>query len=206
MDLYFTKLTAGQWSKPQPLDFANTPGDDQCVSASSTGLYLIKEVQGQHSELVELLFPPEVRPGGMVKIEGSISGPVDLTSAFVTIFDMRDQRSVYATRPAKDGSFVAYALSGGVYEASIDPEKDNYTFFSRLVDLRNDRMSVDRLEASLGPASTGSEVILEGLSFKPNSSQISETSAQELRRLTRMIQGNPSPSSTATVSSKDWPW
>ena len=47
MDLYVTRLTGTQWSAPIPLDFANTTMDDQYVSASSLGRYLLRDAPGQ---------------------------------------------------------------------------------------------------------------------------------------------------------------
>ena len=202
MDLYMTKMVDGQWSQPQSLDFANTAADDQYVTATSMGMYLVKDAPSQHSsELVELLFPPEVRPGSMVKITGTVAGPDELSSAFVTVFNMKDQTRFFSTRPGKDGVFIAYAKQGGLYELSIDPEKDNYTFYSKVFDLRGEALpSAEKLEVRLTPASPGGEVILEGVSFKPNSSQMTETSSQELRRVSRLMLGNPDKSFAIEVT------
>src|SRR5436190_3866539 len=43
MDLYQTKLVQGQWTKPIALDYTNTAGDDQYVSATSIGRFLLRE-------------------------------------------------------------------------------------------------------------------------------------------------------------------
>lgn len=193
LDLYFTKLSNGQWDNPRPLDFANTAGDDQSVSATSLGRYLIKEAPGQRkSELVELLFPPEVRPKGVMKIEGSIAGLDNPAGAFVSAFDLKTQSRVFTTRPGKDGSFVTYLKEGGLYDLSIDPESDHYTFYSRVFDLTGEKFSLlEKVKAVLKPAASGDEIPLDGITFKAFSAEINPSSAQEFRRLTRMIQGNP---------------
>ncbi len=193
MDLYLTKLNNGQWSNPVPLDFANTPGDDQYVSATSLGRYLVKDVPGQHNnELIEVLFPPEIRPKGVMKIEGTVAGPEDPSSAFVTVFDMKDQRKVFSTKPGKDGTFFTYIKEGSVYDLSVEPEKDNYTFFSKTFDLTAEKFSLlEKVNITLKPAAAGDDIALDGISFKPGTSELTASSSQELRRVTRLIQGNP---------------
>ncbi len=193
MDLYFTKLANGQWSSPQPLDFANTAGDDQYVSASSLGRYLVRDVKGQRTnELVELLIPVEVRPKATVKIEGKVSGMDDLSTAFVTVFNMKDQKQVFSTKPGKDGVFVSYIKEGSVYDLSVDPEKDSYTFFSKTFDLTGDKFPLnEKVNVVLKPAAAGDEITLEGITFKPGTAELTSASSQELRRLTRLIKGNP---------------
>ena len=193
MDLYVTQFNNGQWSKPQPLDFANTSADDQYVSATSLGRYLLKDAPGQrNNELIEILFPNEVRPKGMMKIEGAITGPADPSSSFVTVFNMKDQSKVFSTKPGKDGVFVAYIKEGGLYDLSVEPENDNYTFYSKRFDLTGDKFpAFEKVSATIKAAAIGDEIPLNGLSFKPYTSEIDPASTQELRRIARMIQGNP---------------
>jgi outer membrane protein OmpA-like peptidoglycan-associated protein len=201
MDLYLTKFTNGQWSTPIALDFANTAKDDQYVSASSLGRYLLKDSPGQRSsELVEMLFPPDVRPKGVIKIEGSILSD-NAASAYVTIFNTNDQRKVFSTRPAKDGTFVSYVKEGSIYELSVDPEKDNYTFFSKTFDLTGDKFSlIEKVDVTLKAAESGDEIALDGIAFKQYSSEITPGSTQELRRLERLIEGNPGKSFSILVT------
>ncbi|NOT75442.1 MAG: hypothetical protein HOP08_10965 [Cyclobacteriaceae bacterium] len=192
MDLYYTKYLNGQWSDPKSLDFINTTGDDQYVSATSLGRYLLRDTPGQRqNELVEFLFPQEIRPKGTMKIEGLVSIPENSGSAYISVFNMKDQKQVYSTKPGKDGSFVSYIKEGGVYDLSIDPEKDNYTFFSKIFDLTGEKFSlIEKVNATLKPASAGDEIILDGITFKEASAELTSSSTQELRRLTRLIKGN----------------
>ncbi len=202
MDLYLTKIINGQWTAPQPMDFVNTPGDDQYVSASAIGRYLLKDAPGQHNnELLEVLFPPDLRPITTIKIEGTVAGPENPSSAFVSVFDMKDQRRVFSTKPGKDGFFIAYVREGAVYDLSVDPEKDNYTFFSKSFDLTGDKNStVEKVNIKIKPASAADEIQLDGISFVAGSSEISPTSTQELRRVERMMAGNPERSFTLSVT------
>jgi len=202
MDVYITRLKNGQWSVPQPADFINTDADDQFVTASSLGRYLVRDARGTRSnELVELLFPAELRPKTTVKIEGIVSGPENPGSAFISIFDLKDQRKVFSAKPGPDGQFVAYMTEGSVYDLSIEPEKDNFTFFSQVYDLTKEKFPLlEKVKASIKAAASGDEIMLEGISFLARTAELNPSSSQELRRLKRMMEGNPNKSFAITVS------
>jgi hypothetical protein len=203
-DLYYSRFVQGTWSQPQPLDFANTAGDDQYVSVTSAGMYLLRESPGQHSsELVEYLFPPEVRPKGTLRVEGKISGPPDLSSAYVTVFSHdpdspdihrdRDPGTPTTTQVEKDGTFKIYLNYGGRYDLSVEPANDSYTFFSKKFDLRGENNAmVEQVEATLLPCKPGDVIVLAGLEFEPLGSRLTSASREEIRRVARMIRGNPS--------------
>ncbi|MEQ8362211.1 MAG: hypothetical protein RH948_05025 [Cyclobacteriaceae bacterium] len=192
MDLYITKLEGDVWSQPVPLSFANTPKDDQYVSASSLGRYLLKDQPGPRtSEIVEVLFPSDLKPKATVKIEGVVSGLENPSSPYIAVFDQKDQKRVYNGRPEKDGTFTFYLKEGAVYNLSIEPEKDNFTFFSKTYDFTSDQVPMsDNVEAVIKPLSKGTELEL-GIEFEPATSGLSPSATQSLRRLSRMVKGNP---------------
>jgi hypothetical protein len=193
MDLYVTRLNGTQWTAPVPLDFANTVTDDQFVTASSLGRYLMKEAPGQKkSELIELLFPGDVKPKGLMKVEGKVTGLENPASAYVSVFNQKDQSRVYNGRPLKDGSFVVYMKEGGVYDLSVEPEQDNFTFYSKEFEVIGEKLTaLEKINVTLKKISTGDEIELPGISFKPYSKTIAPSSTQELRRLVRLMKGNP---------------
>jgi hypothetical protein len=193
MDLYSTRWEDEQWSRPQPLDFVNTGGDDHFVSGTSAGQYLLMEAKGQRSsELVEFLFPAEVRPRGTLRVEGSLAGPADLTASYVTVFNRDTKRKASAIRPGPDGKFVAYLIYGSRYDLSIESANDSYTFFNRVFDLRGENNPmVERVNAVLEPASSDAVLDLNGLEFEPGTAVLSPASSPEISRLARMIRGNP---------------
>ena len=194
MDLYMTRLTGTQWSAPVALDFANTATDDQYVSASSLSRYLIRDAPGQRkSEIIEILFPPDQKPKGLMKVEGKIVGLENLTSAYISVFNQKDQSRVYNGRPLADGSFVVYMKEGVVYDLSVEPEQDNFTFYSKQFNVTGEKLSaLEKISVNLKKVSIGDEIELPGLSFNPYKKTISSSSTQELRRLTRLIKGNSS--------------
>lgn len=191
MDLYLTRLEESNWSKPVPLSFANTAKDDQFVSASFQGRYLLKDQPGPRtSEIVELLFPSELKPKATVKIEGIVSGLENPSSPYIAVFDQKDQKRIYNGRPEKNGTFTLYLKEGARYNLSIEPEKDNYTFYSKTYDFTADVPMSDKVEAEIIPLTKGTTLELE-IEFETNSSHLSSSSTQSLRRLSRMIKGNP---------------
>ncbi|MDL5048531.1 hypothetical protein QQ054_21185 [Oscillatoria amoena NRMC-F 0135] len=194
MDLFITKRVDGNWSAPVPLDFVNTEKDDQFVSVMSNGRYLLRDSPGKSkSELVEYLFPDELRPRGVMKLEGSVSDPAGgLVPAYVSVTDTKANNRFFSGRPdSKDGSYFVYLKEGSTYELSIDPENGSYTYFSRRFHLTEDaNLNVQRIKTTIKPLEAGDELELDALRFKPYTSTLDDADS-ELRRLSRLIKSNP---------------
>jgi hypothetical protein len=195
MDLYVSKLNGGNWSAPVPLDFVNTENDDQYVSAAALGRYLIKESPGsrKNSELTEFLIPDELRPRGMMKVEGKITDDTGApAAAYIAVLDRNTNKRVYSGRPATDGTYFVYLLEGTRYEMSIDPEQSNITYFSKQFDLTTDKTpQKEKVNAILKKPAAGDELSLDLVRFKPNSSSVESSSETELKRLARVAKANP---------------
>ena len=191
MDLYVTKLNGSTWSRPIPVDFANTSKDDQYVSATSLGRYLLKDQPGQRSnEIVEMLFTDDIKPKAAVKMEGNVSGISNPGSPYIAVFDQQSQKSIYNGRPDNSGSFTFYLKEGARYDLSVEPETDAYTFYSKVFDFTGDHVPMfEQVDATLKPVVNGTELELR-IDFETYSSKIAGYSAQELRRLARMVKGN----------------
>jgi hypothetical protein len=195
MDLYVTKFKNGSWSDPMAMTFTNTEKDDQYVSVAALGRYLLRDSQGaKKSELVEYLIPDDLRPKGMMRIEGKVSDPAGIViPAYLSANDMTTQKRFYSGRPAADGSFTFYLREGTKYEFSIDPEQSNITFFSKMFDLTPDRIpQSEKVSATIKPLTAGDELASELIKFQPYSSEVDlSTSTGELKRLSRLIKANP---------------
>ncbi len=193
MDLYTTKLINGNWSEPKPLDFVNTEKDDQFVSVSALGRYLLKEAPGARktSELVEFLIPADLRPKGAMKVEGTVldadNAPVP---SYVSITDLQSNKRVYNGRPNADGSYIVYLLEGTRYEISVDPEQSNITYFAKQYDLTEKTPQRERLNVVLKEPVAGDELLLDVVAFKPNSFILETSSEVELKRLSRVMKAN----------------
>jgi hypothetical protein len=195
MDLYMTKLADGVWSAPKAMDYVNTNLDDQYVSVAGLGRYLIRDTKGtRRNEIVEYLIPNEMRPKGMMKVDGKVTDATGAgISSYVSVFDLNKNKRVYNGRPYADGSFIVYIMEGSKYELAIDPEQDHLTYFSKQFDLMTDKIpQVEKVAAVIKPLSTGDEISLEGISFKPASSEIDlRTSTPTIRKFMRLVKGNP---------------
>ncbi len=195
MDLYMTRLVNENWTTPKPLDFVNTDKDDQYVSATAIGRYLVRDQMGaRKSELVEILFPDEVRPKSMCKVIGTVN---DLSGmpvpSYISIEDLVARKTYYRGRPETDGSFTVYLREGSRYELSVDPEQDHLTYYTRQFDLTGDRIpQVEKIAVSLETLEEGDSIRLDMFTFKPYSSELEMTGSEgELRRLMRLVNSNP---------------
>ncbi len=195
MDLYMSKLVNGVWGTPRPLDYVNTPGDDQYVTVAALGRYLIRDSKGpRKNEIVEYLIPDDMRPKGMMKIDGKVTDATGAAvPAYVSIFDLTKNKRVYNGRPYADGSFIVYIMEGSKYELSIDPESDHVTYYTKQFDLTSDKIpQVEKVSAVIKPLAKGDEITLEGVSFKPGTTEIDQrASTSSLKKFMRVVKGNP---------------
>lgn len=193
MDLYASRMVNGSWTNPIALDFVNTDQDDQFVSFIANGRYLVKDAPGKFKrEIVEYLIPEEWRPGAVIKVEGVITDMNDApTPAYISVTDLATQARVFTGRPDKDGSYFLFLPEGTRYELSIDPEKGNYTYVSKIIDMTvAGNPLILKLNAVLKPIHEGDEFDLEGIRFKANSAELEKENA-ELRRLSRLLKSSP---------------
>lgn len=194
MDLYVAKLKNRVWSSPLPLDVVNTDKDDQYVSVQFNGRYVLKEAPGKFkSEILEYLIPDELRPRGVMKVEGFVRDETGAaTPAYISVINLFDNQRVFNGRPSStDGSFLFYLQEGGAYELSIDHEQSAYTYYSKQYDLLGDTdLRNDKLNVVLKPLAIGDELALDAITFKENSSELNNVSG-ELRRLSRLLKSAP---------------
>ncbi len=194
MDLYITKLRSGNWSNPMPIDAANTEKDDQYASMQAQGRYVLKEAPGKYkSEIVEYLLPDDLRPKGVMKVEGFVKDTEGKpTPAYLSVFDLYNKKRVLSAKPEKDGSFSFYLIEGSAYEVSIDHELGTYTYFSKEYDLmHNEVLRNDKVNVTLKVIAPGDELMLPGLRFIPHTLELDNNAESELRRLTRLMKNTP---------------
>ncbi len=193
MEIFATKFQNGTWSKPIPLDFANTEKDDQYVSVNALGRYLIRDSPGaRKNEITEYLIPEDIRPRSMMKIDGKVSDPSGAsTPAYISIIDLKTNKRVYNGRPNANGSFLVYLKEGTRYELAIDPEQANISYFTKLFDLTTDKIpQSEKVNAVLKPVAAGDEFLLNAVRFKPNSNELDAVSFDELKKLARLVKGS----------------
>jgi hypothetical protein len=195
MDLYVSRLRNGDWTEPLPLEFVNTEKNDQYVSVTGLGRYLLRDSPGgRKSELVEYLIPDNLRPKGMMKIDGKVTDEGGkAVPAYLSLVDLESGERVYNGRPNGDGSFLIYAKEGSRYELGVDPEYGDYSYFTRQMDLTDEKIpQVEKVHAVLKPLLPGDELILGEVSFQEHSDRIDMTASEgELKRFVRLATGSP---------------
>src|SRR5690606_12906432 len=200
MDLYLSRLKDGRWTTPVPMDFANTPEDDQFVSVNAVGRYLMRDAKGSRKrEMVEYLIPAGLRPKGLMRVEGTIAGQG--TSSFITVLDMGSGKRIYSGRPDARGFFKLYLMEGSNYEISIDPERDDLLYYSQRFDLTGDTIEqVVRITPRIAPLDPGTEVMLDLVGFREYSADLLPEASNELKRVARLIKGNRDTDFTVEVT------
>jgi len=195
MDLYTSKFIDGHWTNPVPMDFVNTEKDDQFVSVTALGRYLLKDAPGARrtNELVEFLIPDELRPRGMMKVEGTVTDEKNMPiSTYISVTDLSNNSRFYSGRPNSDGTYMLYLMEGTRYEMSFDPELSNIGYFAKQFDLTTDKIPQrERLNVALKQPEPGDEFSLDLVSFLPSSAELTPSSETELKRLTRLAKANP---------------
>lgn len=191
MDLYESRWDGENWSIPTPLDFVNTLSDDQFVSVSAQGQFLLRETKGDRkTELVEYRFPPALKPKAILRVDGKLE---NLTlPVYVSVTDLTNNKRLYSGRPMADGSFTTFLPEGSLYEVVLDPENGNVIFSSKFFDLtKGITRPFERYSASVKQAAANDELSLNAILFKPYTSELENTSQNELRRLSRLLKSTP---------------
>jgi hypothetical protein len=192
MEFLLSRYDGKTWSTPVLLDFVNTAGDDLFASATALGRYLLCDRPARSgTEMAEVLFPPDLKPKGVMRLDGQVAGPEDLTSPFVYAASLTGE-PVYRTRPRSDGTFRLFLPEGRRYDVSVEPLPDAHTFFSAHYDLSRGKFpQIERVQAVLGPVQSQTTVELNGL-VSDEAGQVSlDYSREELRRLERLLKANP---------------
>ncbi len=191
MDLYETRWDGQRWGNPVPLTFVNTSADDQFVSVTSQGQYLLRDTKGERrTELTEYLIPDELKPKAVMRVDGRLTDAA--IPAYVSVYNLSTNKRMYNGRPLADGSFTTFLAGGSLYEVSLEPENGSNTFASRFFDLTQANFRpFERYTTTLKQASANDELVLEAVRFKPYTSELESTSQNELRRLSRLLKSSP---------------
>jgi hypothetical protein len=190
MDLYMTKKTGDNWSRPVPLTFANTSADDIHVSASAVGRYLIKSMtQDRKAELFELLFPEDTRPDWVMRLNGQIK--TDASDIIINVFDTANKKRIASMKPDADRNFQLYLKEKIVYDISVESRNETLSYFSKRYDLlQMDGPAIDRIDVTIKAIYPGDILTLNAIEFRPYSHVMDEASDLEIRRLSRLMLNN----------------
>jgi hypothetical protein len=201
MDLYQTQRQGTTWTQPQALTFVNNAGDDQFVSATSLGRYLMIDAAGTRKrEIIEVLFPAELKPKATLKIEGNLN----TSACYISVIDIDTQKKVYEGKPSNN-QFIVYLAEGSRYELAVDPEQDDFTFYSKVIDLTQEKIAqVEKVNVSIGAADEAQNLDLPVIFFD-DSLAITPVSEVSLRRMARIIKANPNRRFTININADVMP-
>ncbi|QSE97958.1 TolB family protein [Fulvivirga lutea] len=195
LDLFMSKNQGGTWTKPVPMDFMNTPQDDQFISIPSKGRYAFAaQNTGKDHQLVEVLLPDEFKPKKVMRIEGIVTDKSsgERVNAKLVAFnvDLRDR--IWNDNIGENGEFALVLNEGNTYDLSVLHPNASYQYYSKIYDLETvGRRDKERLKIELVPLTKGLE-FQSDIFFKDASSEIDDRSTYELRRLSDMIRRNES--------------
>ncbi len=194
-DLYLSRRTETGWSEPINLDFVNTPEDDIFSSVAAKGRYIMIDRNGGRGRVIEeVLIPSELQPKKVLQVvghavDGNTSLPLSAT-AKVYIPDTR-KRIIFKKTDTK-GDYNFGLIEGEVYDFSLEPEDASFYTFSKLYDLSTMKNSTrDELKVKFNKKEPGIKNELGAIAYQPETSELSDASVYELRRLTRLIKANP---------------
>lgn len=193
LDLYMTRKMGESWSDPVPMDFINTPQDDQFISIPSKGRYLYTSLKDSRSyEITQVLIPEEFQPKKVMRVQGSVVDKQtgEPLNATLTVFniDLRDR--LFNEKIGSKGEFSLVMNEGSHYDLSLKSDDETYMFYSKIYAL-DEIGSRDKqtLRISLEPMSVGSEYET-AIRFKEFSDELDDLSTFELRRLADLTRRN----------------
>lgn len=195
LDLYMTTKAGETWSDPIPLDFINTDKNDQFISIPAKGRYLFADVQGDRDrELVQILIPDEFQPKKVMRIQGTVTDaatgePLD---ANLTVFNVGNRDRLWNEKVGRKGEFAIVLKEGSVYDVAIDMDDPTYLYFSKVYDFTEevgvrDKENLHVKLTKIAPGATYNPDVV----FEEYSSEISDNSTFELRRMAEVLRKNP---------------
>ncbi|MFN3402612.1 MAG: OmpA family protein [Cytophagaceae bacterium] len=194
-DLYESKFTNGKWSKPVPLDFINTPKDDELISVPASGdiIYLSSTMSNNKDDIYKVEIPKEFRPDKVVSVEGSIKNeetkkPIK-ASIEVTKFSSKE-KIIEVTNDSLTGKFQVFLEEGKKYDFSVKAK--GHTFHSQVISLDSVKR-YEKIESKieLKPLKQNTSFVLNNIFFEFDSSSLSPSSVNELERVVDLLKANP---------------
>ena len=204
-DLFLARFENGQYKKPKNLGYPiNTAASEGALVVSfdgQTAYYTTNERttpgQKQNFDIYQFPLYPEAQPKPVTYVSGKI---VDnetkkaIAHAFVIIKDEGGNQAPISVQTDEYGCFLIVLPAGKNYQFRVDAE--NYLFFSERFELKDVNSFEEpfhlqiSLQAVNTSATTGQEVILHNVLFESNSSELLETSTEELNRLVQLLEQN----------------
>ncbi|MDZ7604557.1 MAG: hypothetical protein U5K79_02995 [Cyclobacteriaceae bacterium] len=197
LDLYSTKLVNGKWSEPRPLDFLNTPQNDEYVSIPARGDQLFyNETYKDQQNIFIAGIPQEFRPDKVLMIEGKVAyddGKKPSDDVLVQAYTIPKNELYISSRLRPfDNGFTVFLTEGAVYDFSAFPQNGGHTYFSRINDLTS--MTIPQREELNIPLTTlkpNTVIPLTTIGFEQNTATLADETVMEMKRIAGFLKKNP---------------
>ncbi len=197
LDLYSSTLVNGKWSEPRPLDFLNTPQNDEYVSVTARGdqLYYNETYKDQQNIFIATI-PQEFRPAKVLMIEGKVTyddGKKPSDDVLIQAYTVPKNELNISTRlRAFDNGFTVFLTEGAVYDFSAFPQNGGHTYFSRINDLTSMTMPQrEELNIPLTSIKSNTVIPLPTIAFEPNTATLTSETLMEMKRIAGFLKKNP---------------
>jgi OOP family OmpA-OmpF porin len=194
-DLYESKYKNGKWMKPVPLEFINTPKDDELISVPASGdvIYLSSTMSNNKDDIYKIELPEEFRPDKIVIVEGKVTDEETkkVIPAMVKVSDIKKKQKVQEVEnDPETGKYTLYLEEGRKYDVSVVAQ--GHTFESEVIDLENvTKYKTVKKEIKLKPLKVNTSFTLNNLFFDFDSSSLTKESELELERVIELLNTNP---------------
>ncbi|MFZ9503001.1 MAG: hypothetical protein ACO263_00390 [Cyclobacteriaceae bacterium] len=192
LDFYMSRWDGVQWSEPVALGFLNSERNERPVSITSIGRSVLTALQGvKKYELADVIFPAELKPKPVLRINGSTASGVDPATLYISVYDSASGKQLRSIRPDATGNFSVFLPYGNAYRLFADPADDRLPFFSKRYDLTSGQGQViEKLSVDPGVLGSGFKYDLGVIQFLENTAP-TPASLPILNRMVRLMQSNP---------------
>lgn len=194
-DLYLSRLQAGRWTTPQPLDFLNSQKDDELITVPSSGdcMYLSSTTNNNKDDIFKISLPKEFQPEKVVVVEGVVTNQTtnQPMEARVNVSDINSNKQLMeVTNDSSSGKYVLYLEKGKTYDVSVTSK--GYNFQSEKYEtnqmITNSKIKKDIV---LEPLELNASFRLNNIFFDFDSSVVKKESTLELNRVIELMKNNP---------------
>ena len=196
MKFFKSVKKGGKWSEPISLSFLDDQLIEPFLSGSIHTDLLYTSIKGEHSnDIYKVKFPDNLKPDPITFIEGNVHDIINNKpiKSFVQVYDVKNWERLFVQKTDKNGDFNLILPSGRVYDIYIQESALKHTFYSESIDLlKMEKFNRKTIHAKVKKLNPGIGFVMEGVTFKPNSTKLEPYSKKELERLQSLLKANSS--------------
>jgi OOP family OmpA-OmpF porin len=193
-DLYQSKFNNGKWGIPVPMEFINTPKDDELISVPGTGdmIYLSNTMSNNKDDIYKLPLPKEFQPDQVVSVQGVVKNEETNKpmQAIIRVSNIKTKEQIIETEnDSITGKYNLILQKGRKYDVSVTTK--GYSFQSEVYDLEKTiSYQTVKKDIALEPLKLNASFRLNNLFFEFDSSSLTKDSELELNRVVELMNTN----------------